>query len=67
MEGLLLQVEYNVSPETIRRSVTLLSDMDIVKVTKGSGIVINSVDNCLKFIDKYKDIDSISSIKKRYC
>lgn len=59
-----LASEYNVSPETIRRSVTLLSDMDIVKVTKGSGIVIHSVDNCIKFIDNYKDIDSISSIKK---
>lgn len=59
-----LASEYNVSPETIRRSITLLSDMDIVTVTKGSGIVINSVDNCLKFIDKFKDIDSISSIKK---
>ena len=59
-----LASEYNVSPETIRRSITLLSDMDIVTVTKGSGIVINSVDNCLKLIDKFKDIDSISSIKK---
>ncbi|MBU3180893.1 GntR family transcriptional regulator [Clostridium psychrophilum] len=59
-----LASEYNVSPETIRRAITLLSDMDIVKVTKGSGIVINSVDNCLSFIDKFKDIDSISSIKK---
>jgi len=59
-----LASEYNVSPETIRRSITLLSDMDIVTVTKGSGIVINSVDNCLKFIDKFKDIDSISSLKK---
>jgi len=59
-----LASEYNVSPETIRRSITLLSDMDIVKVTKGSGIVINSVDNCLNFIDKFKDIDTISSLKK---
>jgi len=59
-----LASEYNVSPETIRRSVTLLSDMDIVKVTKGSGIVINSIDNCLKLINNFKDIDSISSIKK---
>lgn len=59
-----LASEYNVSPETIRRSVTLLSDMNIVTVTKGSGIVITSVDNCLKFIDKFKDIDSISSIKQ---
>ena len=62
-----LASQYNVSPETVRRSISLLSDMDIVKVTKGSGIVINSVDNCLKFIDKFKDIDSISSLKKGYC
>ncbi len=59
-----LASQYNVSPETIRRSITLLSDMDIVKVTKGSGIVINSVDNCLKFIHNFKDIDSITSLKK---
>ena len=59
-----LASKYNVSPETVRRSISLLSDMDIVKVTKGSGIVINSVVNCLKFIDKFKDIDSISSLKK---
>lgn len=59
-----LASQYNVSPETVRRSISLLSDMDIVKVTKGSGIVVNSVDNSLKFIDKFKDIDSISSLKK---
>lgn len=59
-----LASKYNVSPETIRRSITLLSEMNIVTVTKGSGIVINSVDNCSKFIDKFKDIDSISSLKK---
>ena len=59
-----LASQYNVSPETVRRSISLLSDMDIVKVTKGSGIVISSVENCLKFIDKFKDIDSISSLKK---
>ena len=59
-----LASQYNVSPETVRRAITLLSDMDIVNVTKGSGIVVNSVDNCLKFIDKFKDIDSMSSLKK---
>jgi len=59
-----LASQYNVSPETVRRSISLLSDMNIVKVTKGSGIIINSADNCLQFIDKFKDIDSISSLKK---
>ena len=59
-----LASQYNVSPETVRRAITLLNDMHIVNVTKGSGIVVNSVDNCLKFIDKFKDIDSMSSLKK---
>ncbi|AKA72164.1 TrkA C-terminal domain-containing protein [Clostridium scatologenes] len=55
---------YNVSPETIRRAIILLNDMDIVEVIKGSGIIIKSVDNCVKFIDKFKDIDSINSSRK---
>jgi K+/H+ antiporter YhaU regulatory subunit KhtT len=59
-----LASQYNVSPETIRRAIILLSDLDIVKVTKGSGIVINSAENCLKFIDEFKDIGSVSSLKK---
>lgn len=59
-----LASKYNVSPETIRRATILLSDMGIVKVTKGSGIIVESVDNSLKFIDKFKDIDSLTSLKR---
>ncbi|MBC2581008.1 TrkA C-terminal domain-containing protein [Clostridium sp. DJ247] len=59
-----LASHYNVSPETIRRSVILLNDMGIVEVSKGSGIVVKSVDKCINFIDKFKDLDSISSLKK---
>ncbi|WP_333861485.1 TrkA C-terminal domain-containing protein [Clostridium sp.] len=59
-----LASHYNVSPETIRRSMILLNDMDIVEVTKGSGIIVKSVDNCLKFIGKFKDIDSMNFLKK---
>lgn len=55
---------YNVSPETIRRAVILLNDMDIVEVIRGSGIIIKSVDNCIKFLDKFKDIDSINLSRK---
>lgn len=59
-----LASKYNVSPETIRRAIAILSDMGIVDVVKGSGITIKSVDNCLKFIDKYKEIDSMQSLKR---
>lgn len=60
----LLSSQYNVSPETIRRAIAILSDMEIVEVTKGSGIRIKSVDNCIRFIDKFKDIDSMMSLRK---
>ena len=35
-----LASHYGVSPETIRRAVYLLKDMDVLEITKGSGIVI---------------------------
>lgn len=56
--------QYNVSPETIRRSVKLLEDMEIVAVNAGSGITVKSRDEAFKFIGKFKNIDSITSLKK---
>lgn len=58
-----LSSHYNVSPETVRRAVILLSEMDIVEVIKGSGITIKSVDNCLKFINKFKNMGSMDKSK----
>lgn len=60
-----LSSHYNVSPETIRRAVILLNEMDIVEVIKGSGIIVKSVDNCLKFINKFKNIGSMSKSKNQ--
>lgn len=56
--------QYNVSPETIRRAVILLEDMDIVEVAQGSGIIVKSKDEAFKFIEKFKSKESIASIKK---
>lgn len=55
---------YNVSPETIRRAVVLLEDMCIVEVYQGSGILVKSREEAYKFINKFKDIDSINQLKK---
>lgn len=55
--------QYKVSPETIRRAVILLEDMNIVEVHQGSGIVVKSIDEAYKFIEKFKNIDSIISFK----
>lgn len=55
--------QYNVSPETIRRAVSLLEDMKIVSVTHGSGILVESIENSMQFINQFKNVDSISAIK----
>ncbi|MDK2800691.1 MAG: hypothetical protein PWP27_2161 [Clostridiales bacterium] len=54
---------YNVSPETIRKAVALLQNMDVLQVNQGSGIVINSIDKAYNFIQRFKFRDSISSLK----
>ena len=54
---------YNVSPETIRKSVALLQEMDVLHVNHGSGIFINSIDKAYNFIQRFKYLDSINSLK----
>lgn len=55
--------EYNVSPETIRRAMILLQDTNIVDVSHGSGIEVRSRAAAFEFIEKFKDINSINSLK----
>lgn len=55
---------YNVSPETIRRSVALLEDMYVVSSSKGSGIDILSIQAAEKFIEKYKDNEYLYTVKE---
>ncbi len=59
----ILAGKYNVSPETIRRAIKLLEDIDIVESIKGKGVTVLSSENALSFIKKYEDITNISSYK----
>ena len=59
----ILAGKYNVSPETIRRAIKLLEDINIVESIKGKGVTVLSSDNALSFIKKYEDITNISSYK----
>lgn len=54
---------YNVSPETIRRSIKLLEDVDVVKSYRGSGIIVLSKEKAFKYINKFKNIESVASYK----
>ncbi|NLK88340.1 MAG: GntR family transcriptional regulator [Clostridiaceae bacterium] len=55
--------EYNVSPETIRRAVNLLEDMNVVVSSHGSGIYVSSVSSAYAFIEKFQNKESIRSLK----
>lgn len=59
-----LASQYGVSPETARRAIAILSDMEIVDVNKGSGVVIRSVENAIKLVKQYDDIKTVNDLKQ---
>lgn len=59
-----LAAQYSVSSETARRAICILSDMDIVDSTKGSGVTIKSCQNAIKFVKQCEDIQTVNDLKK---
>lgn len=59
----ILAGKYNVSPETIRRAIKLLEDVDVVLSEQGSGITIKSKENAFKYINRFKNIETLASYK----
>lgn len=57
-----LSTEYNVSPETIRRAMSILSDKGVVEVNIGSGITVLSREKAIEFIKSFKDDESLSEL-----
>lgn len=47
--------EYNVSPETIRRALRLLSDMKVVEVKPQSGARVLSADSARRYIENFEE------------
>lgn len=56
---------YNVSPETIRRAVAVLKDMDVVSVSQGSGIFIKSRELAYKYVDRFNETESLEQLQKK--
>lgn len=48
----ILASQYGVSPETIRRAIKLLEDMQVVEVKQHSGVTILSAENAAKYVEK---------------
>lgn len=59
-----LASEYNVSPETIRKAMKLLSDVDIVTVKHGNGIHVSSVEHAEEFIERYRIKTNVNQLKE---
>ena len=60
-----LASKYNVSPETIRRAIMLLEDLEVVKSFKGKGILVISKKQAILFLDRNKSIDNMKDYKSQ--
>ncbi|WP_245570873.1 TrkA C-terminal domain-containing protein [Anaerovorax odorimutans] len=58
-----LASEYNVSPETIRRSASLLEDMGVVIITQKSGIFIKSIKKARIFLEKFNEKNNLDETR----
>ncbi|WP_300381724.1 TrkA C-terminal domain-containing protein [Clostridium sp.] len=58
-----LASKYNVSPETIRRAIMLLEDLEVVKSFKGKGILVVSKKQAVLFLDRNSSIDNMKDYK----
>lgn len=54
--------EYGVSPETIRKAMKLLEDMQIVEIKHNSGVVVLSSEKANQFVERFYEQSSIRSM-----
>lgn len=59
-----LSSKYNVSPETIRRSMKILSDMEVVETIEKKGSYIQSKEKAYAFIQEYQLKNQVLSLKE---
>jgi len=59
----LMASEYNVSPETIRRSLRLLADMKVVEVKPQSGAVVLSADSARRYIENFGENAEVRTLR----
>lgn len=59
-----LASQYGVSSETARRAILILTDLDIVDTTKGSGVIIKSSEKALRFVRQNTNLQSVHFLKK---
>ena len=58
-----LASQYGVSPETTRRAIAVLQDLNIVEATKGSGVEIVSYENAAQFVHRLTDVKTVRELQ----
>lgn len=58
-----LASKYNVSPETVRRAMYLLKDMEILEMKQGSGIFIKDVEKAQAFVQKFRNLCAADELR----
>ena len=61
----IMSSEYGVSPETIRRAMKLLEDMEIVGTKQNSGTVVLSSEKAKLYVAKFGEQNNIKSMQKK--
>lgn len=56
---------YNVSPETIRRALSLLQEFSVVKVLPGTGVIVNSVSSAQEYLAESGQYRVIKEMQER--
>ncbi|NLN47713.1 MAG: GntR family transcriptional regulator [Clostridiales bacterium] len=59
-----LSGKYSVSPETIRRALKLLEDLEVVEIVERKGVIIKSKTAADTFIKEYQSKDSILTLRE---
>ena len=59
-----LSGKYSVSPETIRRSLALLEELQVINVIEKKGVLIKSKEAANNFIKEYRSKDRILSMRE---
>ncbi|MEG1942331.1 MAG: TrkA C-terminal domain-containing protein [Angelakisella sp.] len=55
--------EYGVSPETIRRALKLLADMQVVEIKEKSGVIISSTEKSRKYIERFGERSNVKALQ----
>lgn len=56
---------FNVSPETARKGLNILADLNILTLKHGSGAIVLSKEKAIEFINQYESAHSIAVIKEK--